>query len=336
VQAGGSDDRRELARTVQFPKAESDGNLIKVEGKADIVDKIIAKMNAIVLERENQTTETIDVPTDKHRSLIGRGGETKKELESRFKVSIDIPRQGNGQTGVKIVGLPADVEKAKTHILDLVKDQEGETIQVPRKVHHTIADNGQFFRRLRNDHQVTVDHAGNKVPPKPAAPSKARSNDGTLPLITDDADDATNAFSFSLVDLSDSNVEGEIPWVLRGPPENLAKARATLAAAIEQALKNTTTGYLVLPDPRTYRYVIGQGGQKVNSIRKATGCKITVPRDQTKDEAIEIVGSAEGVEKAKDLILKAVKDGSNNSNGGSGSFGGGKGAIGSNGNGNWD
>lgn len=335
VQAGGSDDRRELARTVQFPKAEADGNAIKIEGKADVVDKIIARMNQIVLEKENQTTETIDVPTDKHRSLIGRGGETKKELESKFKVSIDIPRQGNGQTGVKIVGLPADVEKAKNHILDLVKDQEGETIQVPRKVHHTIADNGQFFRRLRNDHQVTVDHAGNKVPPKPAAPTP-RSNGGALPLITDDEDDAADAFTFNIVDLSDSNLEGEIPWVLRGPPDNLAKARAQLAAAIEQALKNTTTGYLVLPDPRTYRYVIGQGGSKVNSIRKATGCKITVPRDQAAGEAIEIVGSAEGVEKAKDLILKAVKDGSANSNVGERSFGGGKGATGSNGNGNWD
>jgi len=303
--------------------------VIKIEGKADVVDKIIARMNQIVQEKESQTTETIDVPTDKHRSLIGRGGETKKELESKFKVSIDIPRQGNGQTGVKIVGLPADVEKAKNHILDLVKDQEGETIQVPRKVHHTIADNGQFFRKLRNDHQVTVDHAGSKVPPKPAAQSP-RSNGGALPLITDDEDAAADAHTFNIVDLSDSNLEGEIPWVLRGPPDNLSKAKAQLAAAIEQALTNTTTGYLVLPDPRTYRYVIGQGGSKVNSIRKATGCKITVPRDQAAGEAIEIVGSAEGVEKAKDLILKAVKDGSANSNGG------GKGASGSNGNGNWD
>src|SRR6187402_2744156 len=138
VNAGGSDDRRELARTVQFPKAESDGNVIKVEGKADVVDKIIASMQKIVAERESQATETIEIPTDKHRSLIGRGGETKKDLESKFKVSIDIPRQGSGQTGIKITGLPADVEKAKTHILELVKDQEGETVQVPRKVHHTI------------------------------------------------------------------------------------------------------------------------------------------------------------------------------------------------------
>ena len=331
VSAGGSDDRRELARTVQFPKADADGNLIKVEGKSDIVDKIIAAMQKIVAERESQTTETIDVATDKHRSLIGRGGETKKELESKFKVSIDIPRQGSGQTSVKITGLPADVEQAKTHILDLVKDQEGETVQVPRKVHHTIADNGQFFRRLRNDHQVTVDHAGHKVPPRTAAAANARVNGDSLPLITDDADAAADAFLWNVVDSSTSDIDGEIPWILRGPSENIPKAKSTLAAAIEQALKNTTTGYLVLSDPGTYRHVIGQGGSKVNSIRKATGCKITVPRNQAKDEAIEIIGTSEGVEKAKEMVLKAVKDGASG-NGGSGGYG----SRQSGGNGSWD
>jgi rRNA processing protein Krr1/Pno1 len=268
-------------------------------------------MQKIITERDSQTVETIEVPTDKHRSLIGRGGEAKKDLESKFKVSIDIPRQGSGQTGVKIAGQPADVEMAKTHILDLIKDQAGEAIQVPRKVHHTIADNGQFFRKLRNDHQVTVGHAGNKVPPKPAAPTNARANGGSLPLITDDADAASNAHSWNVINMGESDLDGEIPWVLSGPPENVAKAKTTLAAAIEQALKNTTTGYLVLPDPRTYRYVIGQGGSKVNSIRKATGCRVTVPRDQAKDEAIEVSGSADGVEKAKELILKAVEEGRN-------------------------
>lgn len=288
--------------------------MIKIEGKQDIVDNIVATIQQIITERDSQTTEVIEIPTDKHRSLIGRGGETKKDIESKFTVSIDIPRQGSGQSGVKIAGLPANVEKAKAHIHSLVKEQEGETVQVPKKVHHTIAENGQFFRRMRNDHQVTVDHAGQKVPPKPAAPTNTRAN-GALPLITDDADVTDGLFSWTVVNTADSAGDGEIPWILRGPPENVAKAKATLLAAIEQAAKNSHAGYLVLPDPQTYRYVIGQGGSKVNSIRKATGCKITVPRDQAKDEAIEILGSAEGVEKAKELVLIAVKEGGNGPNG---------------------
>jgi polyribonucleotide nucleotidyltransferase len=268
-------------------------------------------MEEIVAKRENEVTESIDVPTEKHRALIGRGGETRREIESRFQVNIDIPRQGSGQTGVKITGPVEKVAEAKEHIANLVKEEEGETIQVPCGLHHSISDNGMFFRRLKQDHQVNVDHAGHKVPAKPTTSSNARANGGALPLITDDQSAVADAHSWNVVSVADSE-DGEIPWVLRGSPENVAKAKARLQTALEQARKQTSTGYLILPDPRTYRFVIGQGGSKVNNIRKQTGCKVTVPKDQARDEAIEIAGSAEGVEKAREMILEAVKEGLSN------------------------
>ncbi|KXJ96717.1 putative RNA binding effector protein Scp160 [Microdochium bolleyi] len=305
VKAGGPDDRRLQARTIQFPKQDADGNGIKIEGRKDVVEKIVAAIEAHVAERESQVTEVLEVPTEKHRSLIGRGGETKRQLESKFNVSIDVPRQGSDQTGVKVAGLPADVEKAKEHIASLIKEQAGETVQIPRKYHHSIAENGQFFRRLRNDHKVTVDHAGEALPAKPQASGPATS--GALPLITDDAESAGDVHSWNVVE-SISTEEGDIPWVLKGNPENLEKAKKLIASALEQAQKSNATGYLVLADPSTYRYVIGQGGSKVNSIRKQSGCKIQVPR-ASEEDAIEITGSKEGCEKAKVLILEAVREG---------------------------
>jgi polyribonucleotide nucleotidyltransferase len=91
----------------------------------------------------------------------------------------------------------------------------------------------------------------------------------------------------------------------------VGRAKEAIQKALEQAQKQDATGYLILPDPRTYRHVIGPNGSKVNAIRKQSNCKIQVPRDQAKDEAIEIVGSQEGVEIAKDLILAAVREGAN-------------------------
>lgn len=173
-----------------------------------------------------------------------------------------------------------------------------------------MSNNGQIFRRLKSDHHVTVDHAGHSIPAKPAAPSSLRANGGSLPLITDDEESTADAHSWTVVDQT-STEEGDIPWVIRGSPENIEKAKKVIENAIQQAKKEDAIGYLILPDPRTYRYVIGQGGAKVNQIRKQSGCKITVPRDQAKGEAIEVVGTKEGVEKAKDLILSAVKEGQN-------------------------
>lgn len=258
-------------------------------------------------ERESQITEVIDVSIDQHRSLIGRGGDVKRQMETKFSVSVDVPRQGSGQTGVKVAGRPENVEAAKEHILGLVQAQKGEAIQIPRNVHHSLSNGGQFFRQLRNNHQVTVDHAGHSLPAKP----DTRAAGGSLPLITDDDETTADAHSWKVIQM-DAGEEGEIPWVLRGAPDNVAKAKETIQKALEQAQKSGATGYLVLPDPRTYRYVIGPNGTKVNTIRKQSGCKIQVPRDQAKDEAIEIIGTPEGVETAKDLILAAVREGLGN------------------------
>ncbi|RKF81647.1 Vigilin 1 [Golovinomyces cichoracearum] len=307
IKAGGSDDRRELARTVQFPRTETKDNLIKVEGDADMVDKIITAMRKIVQDRESQICGLLEVPIEKHRSLIGRNGEIRKNLENTFNVSIEVPRQGSCLKEVKINGLPSNVEKAKAHISDLVSEREGETIQIPRYLHHYMTDNGQIFRVLRNNYKVTVDHGGHKIPEKPVKGNSRPSNQ-SLPLITDDIAEEKNVYLFSTVDIqSSSGNDRMIPWILRGTPENVMDAKAYLTKVFEQESKNTTHGYLTLPDTRTYRFIIGPGGSTVQAIRKSTGCKIIVPRDHKDEEAIEIIGTSEGVEKAKEMILISVK-----------------------------
>lgn len=313
---------------VKFPKQGEDNDAIRIQGTKALVEKIVAAINAQVKEKADQVTEILDVPTEKHRLLIGRGGEIRRNLEAQFKVGIDVPKQGaSGPTAtqVKVTGLPSDVSKAKDHITNLIKGQEGETVQVPRKYHAIIADNGQFFRHLRNDYQVLVDHAGQKPPQSTAAgrgAPRGRAN-GSIPLITDDP--SSDSHSWELVDTSAGAYEGEdgdktIPWNFRGSSENIAKAIAALQKAKANAEQPSWSGYLILPDSRSHRHIIGSGGSTINSIRKQTGTKVTVPRGngsgEETGEAVEIVGTKEGVEKARDLILEAVRNGAAGSQGG--------------------
>lgn len=260
-------------------------------------------------------TATLEVPQVQHRLLIGRGGDTRRDIESKFNITLDIPKQGSGRTDIKIKGPSNAVEEAKEHILAMLKDQQGETIQVPSHLHHTVADNGAFFRRLRNDYKVTVDHAGQQVPAKPVAEdSRAAVNGGSsLPLITDDPSESVEAHSWKVVDNSpaaaDPSQPATIPWVLAGTSDNVARAKAALEKALSAASQQSATGYLILPDPKTYRFVVGQGGSQINAIRKQTGCRINVPKDQAKGEAIEIKGGKDNLEEAKDMILEAVRAG---------------------------
>lgn len=298
---------------VRFPRPESTESTIRLEGNGKIVDSIITAIEEFVKERQDQVTEILDVPTAQHRMLIGRGGETRRGIETKFNVTLDIPKQGSGRTDVKLKGPSTAVESAKEHIQSMLKEQHAETIEVPSHLHHFLADNGQIFRRLRNDHQVTVDHAGQAVPvPAPSAAEDTRTTaEGTdMPLIIDDPGVTADAHSWTVVDNNSTEVASSpFPWVLSGTPENVAKARAVIEKALASATQQSTTGYLILPDPKTYRFVVGQGGSQINAIRKKTGCRINVPKEQARGEAIEIRGSPSGLEEAKEMILEAVQNG---------------------------
>ncbi|KAL5343651.1 hypothetical protein BJX70DRAFT_117339 [Aspergillus crustosus] len=303
------------SRLVKFPRPESNDTAIKLEGDGDIVNKIISAIEQFVKEREDQAVVNLEIPPVQHRLLIGRGGDTRRSIESKFNVTLDIPRQGSGRSDVKLKGPSTAVDEAKEHVLTLLKDQEGVSLDVPSHLHHVISDNGSFFRRLRNDYHVTVDHAGQQVPAKPTQEdSRGAVTDGSsLPLITDEPSDTLEVHSWKVVDnspvASDSSQAATIPWVLAGSIENVTKAKAALEKAIAAASQQSAIGYLILPDPKTYRFVVGQGGSQINSIRKQTGCRINVPKDQAKGEAIEIKGSKESLDKARDLILEAVRVG---------------------------
>ncbi|KAI5300303.1 delta 1-pyrroline-5-carboxylate reductase [Ascosphaera pollenicola] len=164
---------------------------------------------------------------------------------------------------------------------------------------------------------ASVDHAG--VTPPSRAEKKnedvARASDGDLPLITDDPAAApASSYSWSIVDSSAPAAPGDvsiIPWVLSGPAASLPKAVEAVNKAIASAKRSLSaaTGYLILPVPSTYRFVVGPGGSKINEIRKKTGCRIQVPKSQSAGEAIEIKGKLEKLEEARDLILEAVEAG---------------------------
>jgi predicted PilT family ATPase len=312
IKAGGPDDRQKLARMVRFPRAEAEGNTIRVEAHQTIADKIIEAIQAQVSELESQTSQIIEIPHEKHPKLIGRNGDIRKKIESEFGVQLDIPKQsvtGPERSKVKLIGRAENIEKAKEHIETLTKDAASTDIQIPLKFHHAIADNGQFFRRLRSDLKVSVDHKGTRPPQRPEALSTRKAGSG-MPLITDDAGAGASDDNVSWVvhNLHESAPEGDITWALSGAStESLDKAAARVKKALADAQKLTHAGFLVLPDPSSYRRVVGPQGSTINDIRTKTGTKIQVPKAQSGDEAIEITGTQDGVENAKEMILNAIQ-----------------------------
>ena len=311
VEAGGPEEPREVNRTVKFPRVDSQDTVVHVEGHKAVVERILTAIQSFISQKENQNTEIIEVVPEKHRLLIGRGGEIRRGLESEFHVAVEIPKmsqQGPARSQVKITGQADDLARAKERILSIVKEQEGETIAVPRSLHTHISANGQFVRRLRNDYKVSIDHAG-RQPPVRTSPGPQSGAASALPLITDDMD--FEVHRWHVVDEEPGAQEqGDIPWVLKGSLDAIDKARTALEKALAEAQKHqggTSVGYLQLPDPRTHRFIIGSKGSQINSIRRETGCQIDVPNSQTKGDPIKIRGDREGIERAREIILDLVE-----------------------------
>lgn len=303
VNAGGPEDRSAQAKIVRFPHADSQSSDVKVEGSADLVDKIVESLNKLVHELENKVTITVDVPQVSHRKLIGREGAVRKEIEKQFNVGLDIPKQGSSSTGVKISGSQEAVDAAKAHIAELIKGDEGETIKIPAALANELLDGGHLQRELRN-HNVTLDYGKARFAEKKQVVRSA--NGGDLPSIT--SEDSKEAFSWTLEENAKAVEDdvSEVSWMLRGTEENIAKAKEIINKAIETAKKQGFTGYLIISDPSQYRLIVGPGGSTVNGIRKESGCKITIPRTKSDGEAIIINGTKEGAEKAKDIILELI------------------------------
>lgn len=305
LESGATEDRASLARLVHFPAQGENSDEIKVTGPAAVVKKIVAAINAIVAGLASQVSTTIQVAPEKHRKLIGAQGIIRRDLETKHGVTIDIPRQrpGTPQTNadIKITGPPAAVEEAKNHILGMVKETEGETLEVPRRLHSAIAE-GTFFKYLQKNFGVTIEHHGAR-PKRPEDPKPTGGNN--LPTITDEDDG--DRVSWEIVENAASGEEGTYPWIIRGKADGIAKAKKEILAALATAEKQSYTGFLILPDPGKYRFVVGPNGSTVDRIRRETGCKITVPRAGGA-EAITLHGDKEGLEKAKTKILEVVRN----------------------------
>jgi predicted PilT family ATPase len=319
IGAGGSNIRRIVtaaggpennARAVQFPKSDGpDSNEVVVRGPKEVVEKICAALQAVAATKDNEVTEVVDIPTERHSQLIGTGGDIRKRLETEFGVSINVPRKGSGDTGVKITGPALEVSKAVSHISSLTKAKPEERIDIPKSLHHTVSNNGRLFANLRNQGIIVV-HDGVRAPPKPESGTSTPRTNGNAPLITDDPADS---FSWSIITTGPlAGDEDMIPWILRGQSEEgVAAARKKVEDALDKASKPSTTGYLILSDPKLHRHVVGKGGSKVGEIRDKTGCVIQVPPNKpgNASEAITIVGERDACEEAKDMILEAVEEG---------------------------
>lgn len=72
-----------------------------------------------------RSTNSMSVPSSKVGLIIGRGGETIRDLEERSGAKITVTQEGDrsGERTISLIGHDSAIERARNLILDIVNDE---------------------------------------------------------------------------------------------------------------------------------------------------------------------------------------------------------------------
>ncbi|XP_030062385.1 far upstream element-binding protein 1 isoform X1 [Microcaecilia unicolor] len=255
------------------------------------------------------------IPASKAGLVIGKGGETIKQLQERTGVKMVMIQDGPQNTGadkpLRITGDPYKVQQAKEMVLELIRDQggfrevrneygsrlggnEGIDVPIPRfAVGIVIGRNGEMIKKIQND-------AGVRIQFKP--------DDGSTPdriaQVTGPPDRCQHAAEI-ITDLLRSvqagnsgpgpggrgRGRGQGNWNM-GPPGGLQEFN------------------FIVPTAKT-GLIIGKGGETIKNISQQSGARIELQRNPPPNadpnmKLFTIRGSPQQIDYARQLIEEKI------------------------------
>jgi KH domain len=244
------------------------------------VTKLKAELEKTVAALRDRIILAVEIPVAHHGALIGRGGQNLNDMQNKYNVQIQIPgSRSYNQVGepenlsdfagvdtsnlVKVSGPRVACEKVITELKVYTHDfftsliylicfqsnakshgTEGgvtSTIPVPLKYHHSISQQGNFFKTLRS-FGVHVDQS--VQPSQSAIPVRHEP-----PARIDDTSAEASGVEWELVLNFQDSEEGDSIWTLKGRDQaSLDRAENLIKEAIENAARMSHVGFLTLAD----------------------------------------------------------------------------------------
>ncbi|XP_051866600.1 LOW QUALITY PROTEIN: far upstream element-binding protein 1 [Pristis pectinata] len=267
------------------------------------------------------SVQEIMIPASKAGLVIGKGGETIKQLQERAGVKMVMIQDGPQPTGsdkpLRITGDPYKVQQAKDMVMDLIRDRDqggfreqrneygsrvggtNETLDVPVPrfaVGIVIGRSGEMIKKIQND-------AGVRIQFKP--------DDGTTPeriaQILGPPDRCQHAAEI-LRDLLRS-VEAGMPPGASGPGPGRGRGRGqgNWTMPPPGGLQEFT---FTVPSSKT-GIIIGKGGETVKAISQQSGARIELQRNPPPNadpnfKMFIIRGSTQQIDYARQLIEEKI------------------------------
>ncbi|XP_067310386.1 far upstream element-binding protein 1 isoform X4 [Pseudorasbora parva] len=261
------------------------------------------------------SVQEIMVPASKAGLVIGKGGETIKQLQERAGVKMVMIQDGPQNTGadkpLRISGDPFKVQQAKDMVMDLIRDQGfreqrgeygsrasggegGLDVPVPRfAVGIVIGRNGEMIKKIQNDTGVRI---------------QFKPDDGTTPeriaQIMGPPDRAQHAADI-ISDLLRSVQAGGPPG--HGGGRGRGRGQGNWNMGPPGGLQEFT---FTVPSMKT-GLIIGKGGETIKNISQQSGARIELQRNPppNSDPNIKIFtvrGSPQQIDYARQLVEEKI------------------------------
>ncbi|XP_010768369.1 far upstream element-binding protein 2-like isoform X1 [Notothenia coriiceps] len=271
---------------------------------------------------QSGTVHEMMIPAGKAGLVIGKGGETIKQLQERAGVKMiliqDVTQGPNVDKPLRIIGDPYKVQQAQEMVQDILRERDhggfnerndfsarmggGMDIPIPRhSVGVVIGRNGEMIKKIQNDAGVRI---------------QFKQDDGTGPdkiAHISGPPDCCDHASQIINDLLQSIRVRDEGQGVNGPPGPPGMPAGNRGRGGGQGGWGPPGGEMTFSIPaHKCGLVIGRGGENVKSINQQTGafveiCRQPPPNGDPNFKIFIIRGSPQQIDHAKQLIEEKIE-----------------------------
>ncbi|XP_076054775.1 satellite-binding protein 1 Dp1 [Oratosquilla oratoria] len=316
---------------IEISSAKDQSLTFLVTGKNDAV----LKARRLVLEKfQTQARQTVKVPKEHHRFILGKKGKKLQDLEVATATKIQVPSAADDSDEIIVFGTKDNIEKAM-HEIRLISDEKSkqayEKLEIPKQYHPFICGaNNEKINALMQENNVRIN-----VPPPSVAKNEitiAGEKDGVLNCKTimtkvyKEMEKKCQTVSVEVRKsqhkyvvgsrgshiaeiLQETGVSIEMPSAdslsetisLRGPADKLGPALTMVYAKANSVVSADVEAPLW-----QHKFIIGRKGVNIRQITQdLTKVQVEFP---DKQEVIKLEGPPEEVEVAKERLENMISD----------------------------
>uniref|UniRef100_A0A674CPA0 High density lipoprotein-binding protein n=1 Tax=Salmo trutta TaxID=8032 RepID=A0A674CPA0_SALTR len=246
-------------------------DVITISGRTEKCE--LAKIALLALV---PVTEDVEVSFELHRYIIGQKGIGIRKMMEEYEVNIWVPQPEQQSDVIKVTGQVANVERAKSGLLERVKELQAEqedralrsfkvSISVDPKFHpKIIGRKGAVISQIRKDHDV-------------------------------------------IVQFPDKGDEQQDVIVISGYERNTEEARSAIELLVSTLQEMVS--HDVHLDPRTHARIIGARGKAIRKTMEEFKVDIRFPQPGSEDPGrVTVTGLPESVDNAVDHLLNLEEE----------------------------